>query len=165
MGHPRTIYAKLFQTLFCFIQIFNILASLCYLCSWTDWLENDLAGNPEDRGEGCAEVHIVFIPGTPSTVLDLFKETCTWNNEDSQYRECSKISNSFLFLFSNKNLVIRAEFHKMFVRIANTEDPDQTASVLQKQSDLGLPCLSRPFVFEVLEHLFLHFMCKFILLL
>ena len=26
----------------------------------------------------------------------------------------------------------------MFVRIANREDPDQ-------QSDLGLPCLSRPF--------------------
>ena len=28
----------------------------------------------------------------------------------------------------------------MLVRIANREDPDQTA---QKQSDLGLPCLSR----------------------
>ena len=27
--------------------------------------------------------------------------------------------------------------------IANKEDPDQTAS--QKQSDLRLPCLSRPF--------------------
>ena len=30
----------------------------------------------------------------------------------------------------------------MPVRIANREDPDQTASL--KQSDLGLPCLSRP---------------------
>ena len=43
----------------------------------------------------------------------------------------------------------------MPIRIANREDPDQTA--LQKQSDLGLHCLSRPFwqeiVFEILEHL------------
>ena len=31
----------------------------------------------------------------------------------------------------------------MNVRIRNREDPDQTAS--QKQSDLGLRCLSRPF--------------------
>ena len=45
------------------------------------------------------------------------------------------------------------------VRIANREDPDQTASVLQKQSDLGLPYLSWPFVFEVLEHFFLQTLC------
>ena len=32
----------------------------------------------------------------------------------------------------------------MSVRIANWEGPDQTASI-QKQSDLGLHCLSRPF--------------------
>ena len=37
-------------------------------------------------------------------------------------------------------LVIRAGIHKMLVRIANREGPDQ-----KKQSDLGLPCLSRPF--------------------
>ena len=44
------------------------------------------------------------------------------------YGICSKISNTFLFLVSNRMLVIRAEFHKMLVRIANWEDPDQTAS-------------------------------------
>ena len=43
------------------------------------------------------------------------------------YRKCSKSSNSFLFLFSNKMLVFRAGIHKIPVRIANTEDPDQTA--------------------------------------
>ena len=38
---------------------------------------------------------------------------------------------------------IRAEIHKFLVKIANREDPDQTASLLlQKQSDLGLRCLS-----------------------
>ena len=35
----------------------------------------------------------------------------------------------------------------MLIRIANREDIDQTAS------DLGLHCLSRPLVFEILEHL------------
>ena len=33
-----------------------------------------------------------------------------------------------LFLFSNKMLVIRAGIHKMLVRIANREYPDQAAS-------------------------------------
>ena len=32
------------------------------------------------------------------------------------------------FLFSNKMLVTRAGTHKMLVRIANGEDPDQTAA-------------------------------------
>ena len=44
------------------------------------------------------------------------------------FGKCSKILNSFLFLFSNKLLVFRAGIHKMCVRIANREDPDQTAS-------------------------------------
>ena len=56
------------------------------------------------------------------------------------YGKHSKIPNSFLFLFSNKMLVFKAGIHKILVRIANREDSDQTAS-----SDLGLPCLSRPF--------------------
>ena len=49
----------------------------------------------------------------------------------------SKISNTFLFLFSNKILVIRARIHKMLVRlrITNGVDPDQPAS---SQSDLDL---------------------------
>ena len=44
------------------------------------------------------------------------------------YCKCSKISITFLFLISKKMLVFRAGTHKMFVRIANREDPDQTAS-------------------------------------
>ena len=35
---------------------------------------------------------------------------------------------TLFFLFSNKILVNRAGIHKMVVRIANREDPDQTAS-------------------------------------
>ena len=42
----------------------------------------------------------------------------------------NKILNTFLIQFSNKMLVIKAEIHKMLVRIANREDPDQTASCL-----------------------------------
>ena len=56
------------------------------------------------------------------------------------YSKCSKISNTFLFLFSVKILVFRAGIRKMLVRIAKREDPDQTA--LKKQPDLGLCCLS-----------------------
>ena len=41
-------------------------------------------------------------------------------------------------------LDLRTGNNKMLVRIANREDPDQTA--FQKQSDLGLHCLSRPFL-------------------
>ena len=45
----------------------------------------------------------------------------------------------------------------MLVKIANRKDPDQTV-LPQKQSDLGLCCLSRRFwqatsVFEILEYL------------
>ena len=45
-----------------------------------------------------------------------------------KYGKCPKISNTFLFLFSTKMLAIRAGIHKRLVRIANREDPDQTAS-------------------------------------
>ena len=44
------------------------------------------------------------------------------------YGKSSKILNTFLFLFSTKMLVIRDGINKMLVRIANREDPDQTAS-------------------------------------
>ena len=54
------------------------------------------------------------------------------------YGKCSKISNTFIFLFLNKMLVCRAIIHKMLIRVANREDPDR--------SDLGLFCLSRPFL-------------------
>ena len=47
--------------------------------------------------------------------------------EKHGYSNCFKIP-TLLFLFSYKMLVFRAGTHKMFVRIANREDPDQTAS-------------------------------------
>ena len=39
-----------------------------------------------------------------------------------------KFQTAFLFLFSNKVLVLRAGINKMLNRIASREDPDQTAS-------------------------------------
>ena len=45
-----------------------------------------------------------------------------------RYDKYSKMLNTFLFLFSNKMLPIRVGIHKMLVRIANSEVPDQTAS-------------------------------------
>ena len=61
-----------------------------------------------------------------------------------QNLECSKISNSFHALFSNKMLVVNARTHKFL--------PEKQAGktlirlLLQKQSDLGLRCLSRAFL-------------------
>ena len=40
-------------------------------------------------------------------------------------------------------MVVRAGIHKLLVRIATKEDPDQM--LLQKHYDLGLHCLSRHF--------------------
>ena len=52
------------------------------------------------------------------------------NDDDGvyMYSKCSKLSNTFLFLFSNKMLIFRTENHKVPVRKANKPDPDQTAS-------------------------------------
>ena len=60
-----------------------------------------------------------------------------------QYGKCSKILNTFLFLFSNKMLVIKAGIYKRLIRIPNSED--QIKLLLKKQSDLSLHCLSVPF--------------------
>ena len=43
-----------------------------------------------------------------------FENTFNWTITDNMpYVKCSKISNTFLYLFSNKMLVIRAGIHKM----------------------------------------------------
>ena len=44
------------------------------------------------------------------------------------YSKCSKISNTFLFLLSNKMLVIMAGIYIMLVILANKEEPHQTVS-------------------------------------
>ena len=44
-----------------------------------------------------------------------------------KYGKCSKISNTFLFLFTNKMFIIKGKILEMLVRIANKEDTDQTA--------------------------------------
>ena len=55
--------------------------------------------------------------------------------DSSMYGKCSKILNTFLFLFLAKMLVFRTGIHKMFDRIANREDPDQTASSEASEAD------------------------------
>ena len=51
-----------------------------------------------------------------------------YNRRTDRYGKCSKILNSFLFLFSNKMLVIRTGIHKMLIKMSTREDLDQTAS-------------------------------------
>ena len=43
------------------------------------------------------------------------------------YGKCSKIVNTFPFLFSNKLLVYRADIQNASQNSTNREDPDQTA--------------------------------------
>ena len=62
-------------------------------------------------------------------MLSTEKQQRHWiNREVNMSGKCSKILNTFLFLFSNKMLLIKAGIHKMLVRIANREDSDQIAS-------------------------------------
>ena len=42
-------------------------------------------------------------------------------------------------------MALEAGIHKLLVRIANRANPYQTATNLQKQFDLVLPSMSRPF--------------------
>ena len=54
-----------------------------------------------------------------------------------------KYLNTFLFLFSNKMLVIRLEFTKSMTEYKTVKT--LIRQLLQKQSDQGLHCLSGPF--------------------
>ena len=58
------------------------------------------------------------------------------------YSKCSKISNTFLFLFLNKTSGFRSGIHKMLVRM---ETGKTLIRLLLQLSDLGLLFLSRPF--------------------
>ena len=60
------------------------------------------------------------------------------------YGKCSKISNTFLFLFSVKMLIFSAGINKILVRLSKT-GKTLIRLLLQKQSDLGLHCLHRPY--------------------
>ena len=51
-----------------------------------------------------------------------------FQEEPLRYGKRSRILNTFLVLFTYKMLVINDGIHKMLVRIAKMEDPDQTAS-------------------------------------
>ena len=97
-----------------------------YLCIF-----QSLSGTEDTGGGAMAELHQLMVNFT-------------------YYSKCSNFSNTFLFLFSNKMLVIRAGIHKIIFRIA------KLGMLLQKQSDLVLHCLSRPIcytMFQILEHL------------
>ena len=71
------------------------------------------------------------------------------------YSKCSKFLNTFLFLFSDNMLVLKAGAHKTLVRLANRRTLNRL--LLQKQSDLGLHFLYILFfgqvMFEILERL------------
>ena len=80
-----------------------------------------------------------------------FQNTELTNNPENvhkcSYNKCSKVLSTFLFLFSSKILVYRDRNHKILVRIANRDHPDQTASEEAPTVGVfqGLYCLPRSF--------------------
>ena len=69
----------------------------------------------------------------------------------------SGLVNTFLFLFSNKMLVIRAGIYKMLISIAHREDSDQTfRTSLIWVCAVCLDLFSQVQVFKILEHLPYH---------
>ena len=71
----------------------------------------------------------------PQTLQIKFSNQCLKNSltmwlfvvNTHKRSKCSKTWNTFLFLVSNKIFVIRVGINRMLVRLANGEDPDQTA--------------------------------------
>ena len=78
----------------------------------------------------------------------------------AMYTKCSKIWNTFLFLFLKEMLIIITGIHKMHARIANKEDPNQTAS------SEHLSCMFFHCLFKIAKDYFYHllsvgqFLCK-----
>ena len=94
----------------CLFSSYCLLLSVLY-CSATLML-----GNRAAKG--------LLVRSFCSAITPVIKENKIW-----VCGKFSKISNTFLFLFSNKMLVFRAGIHKMLIRIAKQGgDPDQTAS-------------------------------------
>ena len=71
------------------------------------------------------------------------RETGSSARQHVSYNTTVNVLKFQTFLVSNKILVIRVEIHVMLVRIQTGKTLIRL--LLQKQSDLGLPCLSRPF--------------------
>ena len=72
-----------------------------------------------------------------------------------EYSRCSKILNTLLFFFSSRVVVITSGIHIMLVRIANREDPDQTASseAVWSGSAVCLGLFAWLLVFKILDQL------------
>ena len=85
-----------------------------------------LANDTHDVGVTAYQSYSVFMKD-PMQFFQL-NSSYKYAGQVSWYGKCSKMSNTFLFLFSNIMLVTRAGIHKMLVQITNRKDPDQTAS-------------------------------------
>ena len=71
-----------------------------------------------------ATLHNLYQPA--NTISKSFLTNIYRNGNRYEEGNCSKILK--IFSFCSQMLVIQAGIHKMLARIANREDPDQTAS-------------------------------------
>ena len=68
---------------------------------------------------------ILSIPYTIGSFTETVVQIYKFKIQHGKY---SKILDTFLFLFSNTMLVFKAGIHKILVRKASREDPDETIS-------------------------------------
>ena len=84
--------------------------------------------------------------------FEIFFSFCSQNYVGCHYQEITTANCGL----ATTNQPIRAGIHKMLVRIANREDPDQTASSEAVGSGPALFCLGffgRQLILQILEHL------------
>ena len=72
-------------------------------------------------------VNLFYLYSVLKKISPYFKLLSAGSDRDVTVN-ISKILNTFLVLFPSKMCVIKADIHKMLIRTANREGPDQTAS-------------------------------------
>ena len=102
-----------------------LVTCIFYECLDTDWTT---FGDSKIKMRLHRLVWVYTCQNTTLLVITCCGSVITVNPVELRCEKYSKISNTFLCLFLNKILVIRAGIHKMFVSVANREDLDQTAS-------------------------------------
>ena len=95
----------------------RITKRLIRLCGCAGWSASMFFTNTEDRFSR-VEAHIMSEKQLRSTTQTKHLGIIHIGGPEVRYGKYSKISNTFLFLFSDKMLVFRARIHKMLVRIA-----------------------------------------------
>ena len=99
------------------IFLFSLISIIIMGWLMSQWILVLIADKQQRLRRACVKA-VMHEPSLPACTIQFMDVGSTVNLLNL---------NTFLFLFSNKMLVIKAEILKMLARIATREDPDQTA--------------------------------------